>query len=583
MNRISRFVNLPVLAQLREYRPAWLKSDVAAGLSVAAVSLPCAVAYPAIAGLPTEVGIYAAIFALVGYALLGRSRQLMVGPDTAVCIMLASVLTALGATDQPQRVASTVELSIIVGLFCFVAGFLRLGFIANFLSRPMLVGFLAGISISLINGQIKRLTGVPVQSEGLFRPAIDLLRHLSDVHVPTLVLGLGSFGLLRLLRHVAPAAPGPLVAVILGIAISAAFDLQSHGVAVVGALPEIGFTPRLPGVADLGDPQLWGGALAMTVVGFGSGIVAARSFARKAHRETDANGELFGFGAANLASGLFGGFPVTAADSRTAVNFAIGGKTQLTGLIAAATIAAAMMFIAHVLAILPAATLGAVLFSAAIDLIDVKELRTLYRISRGEFAFAIVTMLGVVVVGVLQGVFIAIAATLGHMIWAASRPRLAMLGKIPGAPGLYKLHRYPAANAIPGLTIVTLESALVFFNADFVKQRLFKIAGAVRADGKWFILNAAAVNELDSTGVEVLEELRANLAARGMTFGLADLNARVRKVVRQSGLENRVGKDLIFSSAEHATAIYLGLPDRPADPKRRREPEREPLAVPAQI
>jgi len=556
MDLAATLTKWPIFTQVRDYQAGWLKADFAAGLSVAAVSLPSAIAYPAIAGLPTEVGLFATIFAMIGYALLGPSRQLMVGPDAATCIILAGVLISLGPVGEADRVALTVVLSIAVGLLCFVAGVMRLGFVANFLSRPMLVGFLAGISISLIIGQLKRLTGIPVEGEGLLRPIISFARHLGEAHLLTLLVGLGTLAFLRILRHLAPNFPAPVLAIVLGIAISAAGSLQSHGVAVVGALPRIVFALSSPDFSGLANLDLLGGALAITVVGFGSGIVCARSFAMKSRSAVDADKELFGFGAANIASGLFGGFPVSASDSRTAVNYVIGGKTQLTALIAAAALAGAVLLIANVFAYLPTATLGAILVSAAIDLIDVPELRALRRISPAEFTFAILTMLGVVTVGVLQGVFIAIAATLAHLVWAASYPRLALLGQIPGSPALYKLHRFPEANAIPGLTIVVLQSALVFFNADYVKRRLLKIANATRSTDKWFILDAAAVNVLDSTGLEALEDVRAHLMERGVAFGIADLNSRARHIVERAGLRDRIGKHMIFPSAEIAVAKY---------------------------
>lgn len=559
MDRSAALTRLPLLAQVRGYQAAWLKADLAAGLSVAAVSLPSAIAYPAIAGLPTEVGLFATIFSMVGYALLGSSRQLMVGPDTATCLMLAGVLATLGATVEADRVNLTLSLTIAVGLLCLAAGALRLGFLANFLSRPMLAGFLAGISLSLIIGQIKRLTSVQIETSGLFRPILEFIARVDETHVPTLVVGLGTLIFLRLLRHLAPSVPAPLLAVILGIALSMAVDLQSHGVAVVGALPQIAFSASLPSLGAVTNLDFLGGAFAIMLVSFGSGIVTARSFGMKARSEVDANKELFGFGAANIASGLFGGFPISASDSRTAVNFAIGGRTQLTSLVAAATVAGTVLFIADVLSYLPAATLGAILVSAAIDLIDLKELRTLRRMTPSEFWFAIITMLGVVTVGVLQGVFIAIAATLAHLIWTTSHPRLALLGRIPGSAGLYKLHRYPEAKPIPGLTIVMLQSALVFFNAEFAKRRLLKIASAVPAADKWFILDATAINVLDSTGLRTLEEVQRYLAERGVAFGLADLNNRSRQAIDRAGLRDRMGKEMIFPSAEAALAAFEAL------------------------
>jgi sulfate permease, SulP family len=549
----------PLVNQFAGYRRDWLRSDAAAGLSVAAVSLPTAIAYPAIAGLPVETGLVATIFSLVGYALFGPSRRLMVGPDTATCIMLAGVLAASGA-EGVDRVTITLALTILVGLFCIAAGFLRLGFLANFLSRPMLVGFLAGISLSLIVGQIERLTMVDIQSAGLVRPLIELAARVDQVHLLTLIIGLATLIFLRVARYARPTLPASLVAIILVTLLSYYADLKAKGVVVIGPLPGVAFEMQWPPLAQAISVDLLGGALAIMLVGFGSGAVTARSFAMKARTDVDADRELTGFGAANILSGLFGGFPVTASDSRTAVNFAVGGRTQLVGLIAAAALAAIVLYVAGALAYLPVATLGAILISAAIDLIDVRELQALLRISRLEFCFALITMIGVVVVGVLQGVFIAIAATLLHLLWTSAHPRLALLGSIAGSAGLYKLHRYPAARPIPGLTIVVLQSALVFFNADFVKQRLLKIAHATRGTDRWFILDAAAVNTLDSTGIAALEKVRAELAENGVSFGIADLNSRARRFIDQSGMADCIGTGMIFASAEAAVAAFEALP-----------------------
>lgn len=547
------------MAQMRGYRAEWLQPDVTAGLSVAAVSLPSAVAYPAIAGLPVEVGLFATIFSMVGYALVGPSRQLMVGPDTGTCIMLAGVLAALGA-GEAERVSLALTLALLVGVLCFAAGALRLGFLANFLSRPMLAGFLTGISVSLIIAQLNRLTAVEITTSGLLKPILEFASKGAETHLPTLLVGLATLAFLRTLPRLLPALPGPLLAVILGIVLSASMNLESLGVAVIGTLPPITFSVPFPSLETVVSPDLVGGALAITLVGFGSGIVTARSFAAKARQDVDGDRELFGFGAANILSGLGGGFPVTASDSRTAVNYAIGGKTQAAALVAAAAVAITVLFVADGLAYLPNPVLGAVLVSAAIDLIDVPELRSVYRISPVEFAFTLITILGVVLVGVLQGVLIAMAATLGHLIWMASYPRLALLGRIPGNIGLYKLHHYPAARPIPGLTIVVLQSALVFFNADYVKRRLLGIAESTAATNRWFILDAAAMNTLDSTGVAKLEEVRAHLAAQGVAFGIADLNSHVRHTVERAGLRSRLGGGMMFPSSEAAAAAFMAAP-----------------------
>jgi SulP family sulfate permease len=301
---------------------------------------------------------------------------------------------------------------------------------------------------------------------------------------------------------------------------------------------------------QIGD--LVGGALAIMLVGFGSGIVTARSFSMKQHVDVNADRELIGFGGANIASGLFGGFPVSASDSRTAVNFAIGGRTQLTALIAAGSVAVAVLLLSDLISYLPQATLGAILLSAAIDLIDIEELKAIRRIDPMEFFFSLVTIFGVVMIGVLQGVFIAIAVTLAQLLWTASRPRIALLGRLPGATALVKLHRYPAATDIPNVIAVMIQSAIVFFNADYLKHKLLKIARARRESTRWFLIDASAINMLDSTAIGKLDELRAEMAAMGIELCFSELNSSAKRRLQRAGLADRLGADMLFNSSEAA-------------------------------
>jgi SulP family sulfate permease len=552
MKSLSAILNLPLVEQIRDYRADWIRPDIVAGLSIGAVSLPSAIAYPAIAGLPTQTGIFAAVFSMLGYALIGPSRQLMVGPDTGTCIMLAGVFAASGIADAGDRAMTAQLLALLVGLFCFAAGTLRIGQIANFLSRPMLVGFLTGISISLIISQITRLTAVPIDSEGLVRPIVEFLAKIGQIHVPTLLVGLASFLCVRSLQRWVSWAPAPLVAIVAAIALSVLLDFQARGIAVIGALPAIAFDLSVPDISWRQLPDFIGGALAIMLVGFGSGIVTARSFAMKQHADVNADRELVGFGGANIASGLFGGFPVSASDSRTAVNFAIGGRTQLAALVAAMSVAIAVLVLSNLIAYLPQATLGAILLSAAIDLIDLQELRAIRRINPTEFAFSLVTVLGVVIIGVLQGVFIAIAVTLAQLLWTASRPRLALLGRLPGDRALVKLHRYPTAAPIPDMIVVMIQSGIVFFNADYLKQKLLKIARARRATTRWLLIDANAVNILDSTAIAKLDELREEVAGMGIRLCFSELNSSAKRRIQRSGLADRLGPGMLFASTEAA-------------------------------
>ncbi|HWB48907.1 MAG TPA: SulP family inorganic anion transporter [Stellaceae bacterium] len=546
----------PIVAQLRGYKRAWLPRDVTAGLAVASVALPIGVAYPAIAGLPPEVGLYASVAALVGYALFGSSRQLIVGPDAATLTVLAASLTQISAAGPDQRMAAAAAFSLAVGIFCLVAAACRLGFIANFLSRPVLTGYLCGVSLSLIDGQIERLTTVHVRAKGLLLPLIDLARSLDAVHLPTLAVGGAAFLLLRVLRRIAPRAPGPLVALALAIALSMVLDLRGWGVALLGpiavSLPGIG-VPRVP-FDRLDDLAL--AAVGILVVGFGSGIVTARSFGARNRYRVDADRELAGFGAANIACGLVGGFPVTGADSRTAVNDAMGGRTQLVGLVAAAALVLVLTALTGVLQYLPIAVLGAVLASAAVDLIDIAELRRLWRVSRPAFAFAIIAMVGVVWFGVLKGVIVGIGATGVYLLARVSRPNDALLGRVPGRDGLYKLHREPRARPIPGLALYLVQGDLVFFNIDYVRDRIRWIIDRLPPATRWFVIDAEAVATIDTTAAAVLEDIRDECRRRGIRFGLADLHSQPRRILERAGVAASIGPDMLFDRVTDAVAAF---------------------------
>jgi len=552
--RLRRAV--PLVGQLRDYRREWLARDLSAGVAVAAVALPIGIAYPAIAGLPPEVGLYASIAGLVGYAAFGSSRQLIVGPDAATLSVLAASLVQVAAIGPEQRVAAAAAFSLAVGIFCLIAASCRLGVIANFLSRPVLTGYLCGVSLSLIEGQIDRLTTVHVRGKGLLLPLYDLARQASEVHLATLLVGGTAFLLLRLLRRIAPRAPGPLVALALATALSMIVDMRGWGVALLG--PIAASLPRLslPEVPFDRIDDLALAAVGILIVGFGSGIVTARSFGAKNRYRVDADRELVGFGAANIACGLISGFPVTGADSRTAVNDAVGGRTQLVGLVAAAALILVLSVLTGVLQYLPIAVLGAVLASAAIDLIDLAELRRLWRASRSSFAFAMIAMLGVVWLGVLKGVIVATAATGVHLLARISRPSDALLGRMPGGDGLYKLHREPRAKPIPGLVLYLVQGDLVFFNIDYVRDRIRWIADRLPASTRWFIIDAEGVATIDVTATAVLEEIRDEFRRRGIRFGFADLHSQPRQLLDRTGLAANIGPDMLFDRVADAVAAF---------------------------
>ncbi len=519
------------------YEAKWLRADVLSGLSIAAVGLPSAIAYPAIAGLPPQVGLHSSMVPLLGYALFGSSRHLIVGPDAGTTIVLAGVLASFAPTQGSNAATVAAAIAATVGLLCFLASLLRLGVVANFLSRPILIGFISGISVSILVGQIGRFTGVKVASDGLVGPILEIARRASEIHWPTLLLAGSLLVLLRVLAARLPALPGPLVAIALATALSMLFDLPGHGIAVIGRIPSELPEFSLPIRTGVPLDELVLGAGAVLLVSFGSGIVTARSFAARAKEQIDANRELVGFGAANIAAGLFGGFPITASNSRTAVNLSMGGKTQLAGVVAAVSLMLAVLFLDKPLSFVPNAALGAVLASAALSLIDVEAFRTLWRTSRAEFLFAVVGMVGAIGLGVLQGVVVAVAATLVYLLYRGLAPRDAVLGRIAGREGVLRCS-HKVAKPIPGMTLWLFQGSLLFVNAEHVKERLESLVAPMPA-GSWFILDATAIADIDSTAAAMLDDMLSLFAAKGVCFGIAELNSDPMGLLERSGVLDR--------------------------------------------
>jgi len=550
----------PIFSSLSGYQKEWLRSDLSAGLAIAAVALPISIAYPAIADLPSEAGLYATIGALLAYAIFGPSRQLIVGPDAATLTLLAAVLAAilsnLPAEAAADRVALAATLSVAVGLLCLAARVLGLGVLANFLSRPILTGFFAGIALSIMVGQIGRLTGLYIDSHGLLRPLVEVVRESDQIHWPSLALGLAVIALLLGIKAMPTRVPGPVVAVVLSIILSVLLGFEGMGIAIVGDISAgmPGLTMPQPGAIPVDLLVL--GTLAIFLVSFGSGIVTARSFAARSGEEVDANRELTGFGAANIASGLIGGFPVTGADSRTAVNVSTGGRSQIAGLVAAAALLAMFVFLGGALRLLPQPTLGAILVVAALGLINVAEIRQLWRVSRIEFLFAAIAFLGPLSLGVLNGIVIAVSATLVFLIRRGMRPRIAELGRVPGRDGFYKLHRVPEAGPEPGLALVAVQGSFLFFSADYVKARLRDYAANLPPGTRWLVIDAGAAAQMDSTGAAALAALAEDLAARGIALGLAELNSDAQTLLGRAGVIDRIGPSMVFDDLDDALRAF---------------------------
>ncbi len=538
--RIRRILGqvVPGLDAFSRYQVSWLPSDIAAGLSVAAVALPVGIAYADLAHVPPVIGMYAAIFPLFAYALFGSSRQLMIGPDAATCMMLAAALGPLAGGDVEHYRALVIVMTLIVGLIYVIMGLARLGFIASFLSLPILVGYLNGIALLIIVGQLGKLLGVSVAASEFFPKLLAIFATIDDAHLPTVSLGITLLVGLIALRRFAPRVPAALVVVGVGIVLSAALDLQQQGVSVVGSvpagLPEFFHIPILP-VGDY--PTLVRDAAGLALVSFTSGILTARSFAQRNRYEVDANRELIGFGAGNIVSGLAQGFPVTGADSRTAVNDAMGGKSQMVGLVAGGVMLLSLFFLTEPLAYVPNTVLAAVIIVSAAGLFDFATLRELYAMSRVELGFSIGTTLGVLVLGVLPGVLVAVVLSLLLMLMLTSRPTDAVLGRVPGLMGYHDRKDYPEAQTIPGLLLFRFNADLVFFNADFFRVRLLAAIAESEVPVEWVVVDASPVNIVDSTALKKVEQLIDELAARGIVFAVANRKHAVGRLFDASWMD----------------------------------------------
>jgi high affinity sulfate transporter 1 len=519
LSKLQRFA--PGLAALCAYDTSNLRFDVVAGLSVAAVALPVGIAYAEIARVPIVVGIYSAIFPLFAYALFGSSRQLMVGPDAATCIMAAAAIGAIAGGDPDRYATLMVVLTLITGLFYIGAGIIGLGFIADYLSQPILVGYLNGIALIILVGQLPALSGFSGQGEGFFPEAAAFVAHLGSTDPLTLALGGSLLLALIAIRRFLPRLPGPLIVSVAGIVAVIVLGLAARGVAVIGSVPA-GFPPfRLPtlGLNDL--KQIIADAAGLTLISFTSGVLTAKSFARRERYDIDADQELLGFGASNLASGLAQGFPVTGADSRTAVNNAAGGRTQLAGIVAAVAMLMFLLFFTEPLAYLPKTALAAIILVSAFGLFDFRALRNLSIASRRELALSVATTAGVLYFGVLPGVLIAVVLSLLWFLSVGARPHDAVLGWMPGVEGYHDVGRHPGGETIPGLLIYRFEGDLVFFNCGHFKQRLLRLVRDSATPVEWALVDASPINVVDYTALQTLHELREELAGRNVVLAYA--------------------------------------------------------------
>ena len=549
-----------LLGSFEGYRTTWARGDVVAGLTVWAVLVPESLAYATIAGVPPVVGLYAAVPALVLYALIGSSRHLIVSPMSATAALSAATVATF-AHGTSDYIALTTALALITGVVALVAGLMRLGFLASLISEPVLKGFIIGLALTILVGQLPALFGVEKGEGDFFEKSWDLITELGNTQPLTLAMGLGSLALLLALRRWLPKVPGSLVVVLLAIAVTSVLHLGDHGLDLVGSitsgLPSFG----LPDISGHKYLDLFGPAASLMLIGFAEGLGAAKTYAAKAGYEIDSNRELVALGVSNLGSGLSSGMVVNGSLSKTAVNGGAGARSQLSGVTAAVITVVTLLFLTGLFEKLPEATLAAVVIGAVIELVDIGSLQRLYRIhsgrlgeiyryaSRADFLAAMAALFGVLLFDTLPGLVIGIVASLVLLVARTSRPHVAVLGRMPGEHELWvDVEAHPTAEAPDGIVVLRVEGQLFFGNADYVRDRVRALASeGTRA----VVIDGETAPSLDISAVEMLVELTTDLQREGMSLALAHPIGQVRDVLAKAEVQ---GEPDLYASLDEAVA-----------------------------
>jgi sulfate permease, SulP family len=540
---------------LRGYQRGWLSGDLVAGVTVAAYLIPQVMAYATVAGLSPVTGLWAALPALVAYAVLGSSRSLSMGPEATTALMTAIAIGPLAAGHPARYAALATSLALLVGLMAVGAWLLRLGFVADLLSRPVLVGYMAGVALIMIVDQLRRVTGVPVTGQLFFSQLVSFARGIGDVRPATAAVAAAVLAFLLLLGSRWPHAPGPLLGVLLATAAVAAFGLGRHGVPTVGPVPAALPAPALPDLSPGVLRELLLPAFTVLIVGFSDDVLTARSFKRPGERIV-ANRELLALGVANAGSGLLHGFPVSSSATRTAIARATGSRTQVYSLITAASALLALLLLRPLLARFPAPALGAIVIYAAIRLIDIPAFRRLLSFRRVELGIAVTTCLGVLAFNILYGVLVAIGLSVADLLIRVARPHDAVQGFVPGLAGMHDVKDYAAARTIPGLLVYRYDAPLFFANAEDFRRRALAAADQQQVPVRWFVLNVEANVEVDFTALEAVDAVREEITRRGAVFAMARVKQDLLARLQAFGLADAIGPERLFPTLPTAVAAY---------------------------
>lgn len=550
---------IPGLWVVTHYRRAWLGRDVVAGLVLTALLVPAGMGYAEAAGLPAITGLYATVGALLAYAAFGPSRIMVLGPDSALAALIGAAVIDRGAGDDPARAVSLAAvLAVATGLLSVAAGLVRAGFLTDLLSKPVRVGYMNGIALTVLVSQLPKLFGFSVKAADLFAGVAGFARALASGKTNPLALGIGLAALVVILagRAIAPRIPGVLVAVVGATVLVAALGLAGR-VSVVGAVPRGVPIPRLPDVHLSDVWELFVASLGIALVSFADTSVLSRTMAGRGRYHVDPNRELVGLGIANVAAGLVGGFPISSSASRTPVAEAAGSRTQLTGVVGAVAILVLLVVAPWLVANLPTAALAAVVISAALRMFDLGSVRVFYRVRRSDFALTVVAFLVVAAFGVLQGIGVAVAMSILDFVRRAWRPHDAVLGRAKGVKGYHDVARYPGAKQVPGLLLFRWDAPLFFANADTFRERVLEEVDGATGLVTWVVVAAEPVTDVDTTAAEMLEELDKELAARGAELAFAEMKDPVRDRLERYGLQRKIGREFFFPTVGVAVKAFL--------------------------
>jgi high affinity sulfate transporter 1 len=535
-----------------------LRRDIVAGLVMTTMLVPVGVAYAEASGVPGINGLYATIVPLLVYALFGPSRILVLGPDSALAAVILSVVLPLSAGVPERAVAVASTMAIVSGVTCVAIGVLRLGFITDLLSKPIRYGFMNGIALTVLLSQVPKLLGFSANADGPLRMVWAILQRVlaGNTNGAALAIGGSALVLILVLKRW-PRIPGILIAVVAATVAVAAFDLATRaGVSVLGPLPQGLPLPRLPliGVDDI-VPIITGG-FAVALISFADTSVLSRTYAARLQIPVDPNQEMVGLGAANLATGFFQGFPISSSSSRTPVADAAGAKTQLTGVVGALAIIMLLLFAPNLLRHLPQAALAAVVIASAIGLIEVSDLRRIYRIQRWEFWLSMACFAGVALFGAIPGIALAIVIAVIEFLWDGWRPHSAVLGRVDGVKGYHDITRYPEARLIPGLVLFRWDAPLFFANAGLFRERALDVVASSPTPVSWLVITAAPITSVDVTAADAVAELEDTLHAAGIELCFAEMKDPVKDKLKRFGLFTRLGEQAFFATVGEAVHAY---------------------------